>query len=144
MESPGAGPPLPSGCHWKGRKLARVLIVEDDLPLLEAMHDILELADHEVKLASSGEAAFDVIKEWTPDLIVADVIMPPGISGIDLADAVRAHPKWKHIPILFASASTTLEHEGRILEIERSEFLRKPFSADVLQEFVRRMLDTEW
>lgn len=124
--------------------LARVLIVEDDLPLLEAMCDILELAGHEVRTAESGEVAFEVLKEWLPDVIVADVIMPPGISGIEVADAVRAHPKWKHIPIVFASASTTLQHEGRILEFERSEFLRKPFSADDLQACVQRMLETEW
>jgi CheY-like chemotaxis protein len=123
--------------------LASVLVVEDDKPLLQAMVEILEMAGYEVRPAESGDIAFDVLKDWPPDIIVTDVIMPPGINGIALADAVRVHPKWKHIPILFVSASTTLQHEGRILEIERSEFLRKPFAADELQEAVANLLETD-
>lgn len=116
-----------------------MLIVEDDPALLEAMSEILLLAGHDVRSANNGEKGLKLLGEKEYELLLVDVLMP-GMTGIEVAQTVRKNEVWNGIPILFASASTTLEHEGKIFSMDKTSFLRKPFSAESLVEAVAKAL----
>lgn len=119
--------------------MARILLVEDDRLLVAAMVDVLELGEHEVRIANTGDAALAALESDTPDLIIADVLMP-GISGVELARRVRAEPEWEDIPILFATASATRLQEGELESIPNTLFLRKPFDVPDLLDAVEKIL----
>jgi CheY-like chemotaxis protein len=119
--------------------MADVLVVDDDQVLLDAMGEILAAYGHRVCTAISAMEALRAIEESPPDLIVADVIMP-GMSGIDLMEAVRARPDWSHIPFLFISAAALPETRRQIEAMEGGTFLAKPFNAEDLNEAVATKL----
>ena len=123
--------------------MARLLVVEDDKALLEAMDQILSMAGHDVRAVTSGQAALEALRTVMPDppeLIITDVTMP-GMSGLQLLEAVRAHHDWRDIPFLFVSASILAETETQIAGLAAASFLRKPFTPEVLYGAVNTMLD---
>lgn len=115
--------------------MADLLIVDDDLALLEAMGEILTTYGHQVRVVTSGEAALDAIEVAPPDLIVTDVVMP-GMSGLELWEAVRHHPDWENIPFVFISAVASPQTCKQIAELGSEVFLGKPFDAEMLQNAV--------
>ncbi len=80
----------------------RVLIVEDEKPLLLALRDNLESEGLTVDFASNGEEAMEHIKENTPDLILLDLLMPKK-DGFYVLEEVRKNPAWKDLPIIVLS-----------------------------------------
>ena len=69
----------------------RILLVEDEAALLEMISDVLDAEGFEVQTAVNGVAALDVLDQHAPfDYVVSDVMMPEGVSGIDLARRAAA------------------------------------------------------
>jgi CheY-like chemotaxis protein len=120
--------------------MANLLIVDDEETLLSALQRILSNTGHEVRAMTSGEAALDAIRGNPPDLVVSDVLMPD-MTGPQLLEIVRAHPKWNYIPFLFVSASISLKTEGRIAALDNTYYLRKPFEIEELLDTVDRILE---
>jgi CheY-like chemotaxis protein len=115
-----------------------ILVVEDDKTILQALELALSNAGHETWGALSGQAALDVLHASganLPDLIIADMVMP-GITGLQLLNAVRTRPGWENIPFLFISAGATREIEEQIAALEGTSLLHKPFEIEMLYEAV--------
>src|SRR5688572_25143873 len=80
----------------------RVLIVDDEEAIRSVLTDYLESQGFEVSVASDGEAALRVMREDQPTLIVIDFLIPKK-NGFALAEAIRADPKFKKLPIIMMS-----------------------------------------
>ena len=107
-----------------------VLLVEDDPLVMTATALMLEDLGHTVVEASSGEMALKVIREAPSiDLVVTDHAMP-GMTGLDLAERIRA--EWRRMPILLASGHAELPKRAG-LAIPR---LTKPFRRDELENAI--------
>jgi CheY-like chemotaxis protein len=122
--------------------LAKLLIVDDEEDLLEALSQILEEEGYEIQMASSSEVALELLEAdstYKPDLILADMVMP-GITGLQLMQVLRERPDYADIPFLFISATSTEEMEKRLRKMENARFLRKPFQIDELCMTVAEML----
>jgi DNA-binding response OmpR family regulator len=87
---------------------AAVLIVDDNLPYLEALHDTLEPLGFDVVLASSGEEALRLILERDFAIVIMDLLLP-GLNGFEVGTLIRRRDKCRDIPIVI---STGLEEEG--------------------------------
>lgn len=76
--------------------MADILIVEDDKDLNAAYKIILEKEHHKVKAAFNGQEALDILKDYTPDLILLDLLMPI-MGGLELLEKyeLKDHPKVK-------------------------------------------------
>lgn len=76
--------------------MADILIVEDDKDLNSAYKVILESENHNVKSAFNGQEALDILKDYTPDLILLDLLMPI-MGGLELLEKyeLKEHPKVK-------------------------------------------------
>jgi len=117
----------------------RILIVEDNEPLLAAIQDVLETEGYVAFTATDGVRALQVMEDVRPDLIVADIMMPR-MDGYDLYEEVRARPEWVPIPFIFLTAKADKEDVlmGRSLGAE--DYITKPFDPQELLVAVRARL----
>ncbi len=118
-----------------------VLIVEDE-PILRSMaRDILEECGYRILEASSGRDALDLWKRRADDidLVLTDMVMPDGVSGVDLAGQLLAgRPGLK---IVFTSGYTANEVNQEMLTRTGASFLSKPYTHTELAKTVRDCLD---
>ncbi|UCC65260.1 MAG: hybrid sensor histidine kinase/response regulator [Anaerolineae bacterium] len=110
---------------------ATILLVEDEPPILEGMSRALKKAGYDVLTATNGEAGLARLDETTPDLIVADIMMPV-MDGYEFYNTLRANPRWELVPFIFATARGEVEHvrEGKRMGVD--DYLTKPFEIEDL------------
>ena len=118
---------------------ARVLIVEDELPLAEMLTYNLESEGFEVNHAESGEEAEIIIAEEAPDLVILDWMLPQ-VSGIELCRRFRSRPETRTIPILMLTARGEESDRIRGLSTGADDYVVKPFSLPELLARVRAIL----
>lgn len=120
--------------------MTRLLVVDDSRTQAEEARFILESADYEVDVATSGEQAVERLRSGGFDLVVSDIVMP-GLTGYDLCRLVKAEPATSHIPVvLFTSLSDPLE-VIRALECGADGFITKGSPPDHLVHRVRTALE---
>jgi signal transduction histidine kinase/ActR/RegA family two-component response regulator/HAMP domain-containing protein len=118
-----------------------ILIVEDEEILREMARDILKDCGYHMLEASTGREALDVWRKDANkiDLLLTDMVMPEGISGVDLAERLLAdRPDLK---IIFTSGYTSTEINAEMLSRSQARFLQKPYSHTTLARAVRDCLD---
>ncbi|MBY9079352.1 response regulator transcription factor [Paenibacillus sp. HN-1] len=106
----------------------RVLIVEDQLRIREVISDYFLQDGWEVKEASNGQEALDLIDLIYPDLIILDIMMPE-VDGFQVCREVRKH---LGVPIIFLTAKSDDEDKLLGYELGADDYLTKPFSPKVL------------
>jgi DNA-binding response OmpR family regulator/Tfp pilus assembly protein PilZ len=119
--------------------MPRILVVEDELLLRQMMRDTLEPLPAGVIEAKDGEEALRLAAAEQPDLIICDVIMP-GLTGYDVAVALKDDPRTAEIPLIFLSALGTSDHKVRGLELGADDFLTKPVDPKELMARVKAIL----
>ncbi len=119
----------------------KILIVDDDPDLVESVRIILESKGYEVDAAYDGIEGLQKVKEFNPDLIVLDVMMPKK-NGYEVCRELKNDPKYSGIPILLLTAvvsqipqsSTYTLDQG--METEADDYVDKPVEPE---ELVRRV-----
>lgn len=94
----------------------RVLVVDDDPDIVDYLSSFLKDNGYEVASANHAAAALSVIDEFSPDVVVIDVLMP-GESGLSLLVSLRRHPRWCDLPLVVITGS------DRILEDDCQSYL---------------------
>ena len=117
----------------------RLLVVEDNFRLLQAINVCLTKAGFEVMTARDGNTALERIAETIPDLIVSDIMMP-GMDGFSLAAQVRANPRTDLIPIVFLTAKETRQDRIAGFKVGIDAYLVKPFEPDELVAAIENIL----
>jgi signal transduction histidine kinase/ActR/RegA family two-component response regulator len=118
-----------------------ILIVEDEQILREMARDILQDCGYRILEASTGREALEVWRRSAPeiDLLLTDLVMPDGISGLDLAERLLAdRPGLK---IIFNSGYAPTEINTELLSRSQARFLQKPYTHTTLTKTVRDCLD---
>lgn len=117
----------------------RILIVEDEAPVVTLLRYNLEREGYEVDAAGDGEEALVAVDENPPDLILLDWMLPE-VSGIEVARRLRRGPKTKSIPVIMLTARSEEADTVRGLEAGADDYLTKPFSPAELLARVRALL----
>lgn len=117
-----------------------ILIVEDHELLLKALRDVIALQGYRVLTARNGVEALQVMEQTTPDLIVADIMMPE-MDGYAFYEAVRARPEWVPIPFIFLTAKAEREDILRGRRMGAEDYLTKPFDTEELLVAIRARLE---
>lgn len=132
---------IPTDALESGKR--KVLLVDDDAELVELMSKVLEEDGRfEVRMASNGFDAGMMVKEYRPDLIVLDVMLPD-INGKEVCHRVRADSTLEDVRILCISG---MIEEDRIQELKLSgadDFLHKPFDIEELIDRMCGLLEIE-
>jgi excisionase family DNA binding protein len=132
---------IPTDALESGKR--KVLLVDDDLELVELMTKVLEEDGRfEVRIAGNGFDAGMMVKEYRPDIIVLDVMLPD-INGKEVCHRVRADVTLEDVRILCISG---MVEEDKIQELRLSgadDFLHKPFDIEHLIERMCALLEIE-
>ena len=118
-----------------------ILIVEDEEILREMARDILMESGYRILEAGSGRQALEVWRKSAPeiDLLLTDMVMPEGVSGVDLAERLMSdRPDLK---IVFTSGYSAGEINAELLSRSHTHFLQKPYTHTTLTKIVRDALD---
>jgi DNA-binding response OmpR family regulator len=131
-----ASPSLVSSCLG-GENSARILIVEDELPMRTALEDCLTGEGFRVITASDGERGLERALKEKPDVILLDVMMPR-LDGFALCAELR---RLGHAtPVLMLTAKGQVRDRVNGLDCGADDYLVKPFSTDELLARVRALL----
>jgi len=117
----------------------RILIVEDEPPLIEVLRYNLESEGFLTLVATDGEEALLLVEEENPDLIILDWMLPE-LSGIDVCRRLRETKKFKTIPIIMLTARGEEEDKISGLGAGADDYIVKPFSPSELIARVRAVL----
>ena len=114
----------------------RILAVDDDASILELVSDVLTERDMEVRRASSGEEALELLERESFDLILLDIMLG-GVSGLEVCRRVRDKVS---CPILFLSAKDDVKDIVKGLGLGADDYMTKPFALEELVARVRAHL----
>lgn len=127
------GAMMPSG-------IETILVVDDEVELVVLATSVLEELGYTVVCAGNGPAAVKVLEENTTiDLVFSDVVMPGGMSGLDLA-AIITH-KYPHLKLLLTTGFAVEADSPTSVTESKHDVLRKPYRGIELAKRVRKILD---
>lgn len=112
----------------------RILVVEDEKSIAEAIKAILESASYDVDLAYDGESGLDYMLTGLYDLVLLDIMLPK-IDGYSLLKRVRQLEMT--IPIIYLTAKSELDDKVAGLDLGADDYMTKPFEADELLARIR-------
>ncbi len=129
--------PIPSTGNVKDKK-ASVLVVDDVAEQREVATALLEALGYHVQAVPSGEAAIQVLEQQSVDLLLLDMVMDPGIDGLEtFQQALMIHPFQRAV---IASGYTKSDRVEKALALGAASFLRKPYLMQDLANAVREAL----
>jgi len=119
----------------------RLLLVDDDPCLVEALASYLELdrPEWEVRTATDGARALEHLRAAPVDLVVTDIGMP-GLNGMDLLEEVRRNPRLAGIPIILISGMADREAVREGMASGADDYLTKPFTGPELVRAIEARL----
>lgn len=115
-----------------------ILIVEDNVELRNFLSDILS-ESYRVLTATNGQEGLDQAREYIPDLIISDIMMP-AMDGLDMVKNIKENREICHIPIILLSAKSSLDDRISGLEQGIDDYITKPFSATYLKIRIKSLL----
>lgn len=126
-------------------KETKILIVDNDYDILEALKIILSSQEYQVITAFDGEEAMEKIKNETPQLIMIDLLMPKK-DGFSVCSELKESPSFKEIPIIVLTAITRDEARVRFeaetgIPLKKEFFIEKPIKPKQIISLVRKTLE---
>jgi two-component system phosphate regulon response regulator PhoB len=116
----------------------RVLLIEDEPNIIEAISYILTKDGWTVHTHSDGETAMAKVMQGVPDLIILDVMLP-GRSGYDILRDLRAQAETKDVPVMMLTARGQAKDREMAASLGATRFMTKPFSNAEVLESVRAL-----
>jgi signal transduction histidine kinase len=116
----------------------RVLVVEDHVDAGQTLRDLLELMNHEVRVATTAPEGLARLREQDADVVLCDLGLP-GMSGFDFARMVRTDPKLRATPLIALTGYGQPEDRQRSLGAGFDEHLTKPVELGALESVLSRL-----
>jgi signal transduction histidine kinase/DNA-binding response OmpR family regulator len=117
-----------------------ILVVDDDIELCEFISDYLS-SEFEVMIAENGAEGLDKAKQYLPDLILSDNMMPV-MDGYELCHSLKSELQTSHIPFVLVSARSDEADMVEGLEAGADDYIIKPFELKVLEAKIRTLIET--
>jgi len=120
-------------------KKPKILIVDDEEKNLKLLGLILQSHNYEFETAKNGREALEKIREYCPDMILLDVMMPE-MDGYETCRRLRENPETRNMPVVIVTALGDQESRNKGLEAGANDFLAKPIDQSELLIRVRNLL----
>ncbi len=121
---------------------AQILVIEDNAANLDLLAFLLSAAGHEPVRACDGEAALDLARNSTPDLILCDLQLPV-MDGYELVRRFRAVPKLRNVPCIAVTAFAMPGDSRRAIEAGCNGYIGKPIDPETFVPTIERFLPPE-
>jgi len=132
---------IPTDALESGKR--KIMVVDDDVALVELITDMLERDGRfEVRSVNNGFDAGMMVKEYHPDLLVLDVMLPD-INGKEVCQRVRGDSTMDDVKIICISGMVEQDKIEDLRQSGANDFLQKPFEMDTLIERMCGLLDME-
>jgi excisionase family DNA binding protein len=132
---------IPTDALDSGKR--KVLVVDDDEQLVELIVDqLLRDGRFEVRSVNNGFDAGMTVKEYRPDLIILDVMLPD-INGREVCQRVRTEQSMDEVKIICISGMVEANKVQELRDAGANDFMRKPFDVDALIDRSCQLLDVE-
>jgi two-component system, OmpR family, KDP operon response regulator KdpE len=113
-----------------------ILVVDDEPQITRVLRTSLSAQGYDIRVANSGEMALEIMKDWSPNLIITDLSMP-SIDGVQLCRQVRAVSQ---VPIVVLSVRDKEQQKVEALDAGADDYVTKPFGMNELLARVRANL----
>jgi excisionase family DNA binding protein len=132
---------IPTDALESGKR--KILVVDDDVELVELITDVLDRDGRfEVRSVNNGFDAGMMVKDYKPDLIVLDVMLPD-INGKEVCQRVRSDKSMDRVQIICISGMVEDDKIDGLRQAGANDFMRKPFEVDRLIERICQLLEIE-
>ncbi|MGD0179938.1 MAG: response regulator transcription factor, partial [Terriglobales bacterium] len=106
----------------------RILVVDDESQITRVLRTSLSSQGYDIRVANDGETALEIMKDWTPDLVITDLSMP-NMDGLELCRRLRLSTK---IPIIVLSVKGEERTKVQALDAGADDYVTKPFGIEEL------------
>jgi two-component system, OmpR family, KDP operon response regulator KdpE len=114
----------------------RILVVDDEPQITRVLRTSLSSQGYDLRVANDGETALEIMKDWTPDLVITDLSMP-NMDGLELSRRIRAKLS---LPIIVLSVKGEERTKVQALDAGADDYVTKPFGMEELLARVRANL----
>lgn len=118
----------------------KILVVDDEAELIDAVRQLLEERGYSVLAASDGAAALDAVRNDRPDLILLDIVMPK-MDGITFLKKIKEEPQTKDIPVIMLTVRDGQANRDMGLECGAYEYISKPYDSLMLLRQIKNVLE---
>jgi len=120
--------------------MKQTILIVDDIPHnIHLMNAILN-DEYRLLFATNGPDALKIAKDWLPDLILLDVMMPE-MDGFEVCRLLKQDDLLKDIPVIFVTALSEVVKESEGLKLGAIDYIRKPYNPDIIRLRVRNQLE---
>jgi DNA-binding NarL/FixJ family response regulator len=119
---------------------ARILLVDDEPGLREAVRAYLEDSEFMVDVASNANQGWDLLEQNFPDLVISDIMMPQ-VDGYQFLKKLREDQRFKNLPVVFLTAKGMTTDRIQGYQAGCDAYLAKPFDPEELVAIVENLLD---
>lgn len=119
---------------------SKILVVEDEESISQLIGMVLSSGGfNNVKFASDGVNAFNMVEQWLPDIVLLDVMLP-GMDGLTLCKHIKNNPRFNSVKVIMLTARRLEEDVLQGFENGAIDYITKPFSNKVLLARIRAQL----
>ncbi|MCL2146537.1 MAG: diguanylate cyclase [Synergistaceae bacterium] len=119
--------------------MEKILIIDDNMISLRTLEETLK-SEYEIKVSRDGRDTLRLAKEYSPTLILLDVVMPV-VDGFEALETLKNTAETESIPVIFITSLNDPEHEEIGLKLGASDYIYKPFSPGVVKARVKNQVD---
>jgi two-component system KDP operon response regulator KdpE len=114
----------------------RILVVDDESQITRVLRTTLSAQGYDIRVANDGEMALELMKNWTPHVVVSDLAMP-NLDGVGLCRQIR---QLSQVPIIVLSVRGQDRQKVEALDAGADDYVTKPFSMNELLARIRAQL----
>ncbi|WP_448574439.1 response regulator transcription factor [Trichothermofontia sp.] len=118
----------------------KILLVDDEPGLREAVQAYLEDSGFTVRVASDAHQGWEILSQYLPDLVITDIMMPQ-VNGYEFLKQMRDDPRFKNLPVVFLTAMGMTKDRIQGYQSGCDAYLSKPFDPDELVAIVENLLE---
>jgi len=118
--------------------MAKILIVDDELPIREVLSATLKDDGHDLKTAQDGESGLQAMQSYSPEIVFLDIWMPGSLDGIEVL--TKARGLFPQMEFVMISGHGTIETAVRATKLGAWDFIEKPLSMDKISIVISNIL----
>jgi DNA-binding response OmpR family regulator len=123
----------------EGIEQKKILVVDDDPYILMSLEFLMKKNGYHVLVARNGTEAMEIVKEFIPDIMLLDIMMPD-VNGYEICKYIKATKKLNHCKVVFVSAKSTEADIKKGYDLGASLYISKPFST---RNIIKQMQEIE-